>query len=184
MANPIRNTKDSDFPSAILDTQWITWKRCNESKINSPRIIWCMQWFRGRGIIFWVLNWPWSVHKTPLSTRAPILFHPFIFILSGLAVQWLSKEVAWGLSGTHVLWPQPRYTVSCRTCFPTPPVAVVFRVFWREKNRRKIGGGVALEVPEGSRELSFWNGSRYVGVSQLHSRQSRYTVALSLKTYM
>ena len=63
--------------------------------------------------------------------------------------------------------------------FP-PPVAVVFGVFWRENNRYEIGGGrchtgnargVAGEFPSE-------NGSRYTGVSQLHSHQSRYTVPL------
>ena len=46
----------------------------------------------------------------------------------------------------------PQKTVS--HLFFHPPVAIVFGVFRRENNRRKIGGGgVALELPEVSREI-------------------------------
>ena len=112
------------------------------------------------------------------------------------------------LGGTQVLWPQSSYTVlrtQCRSRFPQfqrcrrnvavhplpqktvshlfshPPVAIAFGVFWRVKNRHKIGGwrcrtgsarGVAGKSPSNNR-------SHYTGVSQLHSHQSRYTVPLS-----
>ena len=48
-----------------------------------------------------------------------------------------------------------RYTLqkTVSHLFPTPPIVIMFGVFWREKNRRKIGGG----------EVSHWKCQRRRG---------------------
>ena len=105
------------------------------------------------------------------------------------------QRLWWHLSGTSVWRPQSRYTVlrtECRTKFPQnrrcrakialhPPKSR-FRTFLRtplshfplipsREGARRAGGGY-----RGT--LGSENGSRYRGVSQLQSHQSRYSVQL------
>ena len=50
MAHLITYIQNSGFQvSFLLDAPWITWKLCNEPKINSPRVCLCMQYFWGAG---------------------------------------------------------------------------------------------------------------------------------------
>ena len=68
--------------------------------------------------------------------------------------------------------------------FSHPPVAIVFGLFWGDNyliiDIRLEGGCRTAPARSVAGKSPSENRSRYTGVSQLHSHQSRYTVPLSL----